>query len=50
MEGNPKQDTNDNEFILQATPDYEQDVQAVQPSHGATAAKEPLEASFSEPS
>ena len=49
VEGNPKQDTNDNEFILQATPDYEQDVQAVQPSHGATAAKEPLEASFSEP-
>lgn len=50
VEGNPKQDNNDNDFILQGTPDFEQDVQTVQPSHGATDDKVPLEASFSEPS
>lgn len=50
VEGSPKQDTNDNDFILQGTPDFGQDVQTVQPSHGAAGDKEPLEASFSEPS
>ena len=48
VEGNPKQDTNDNDFILRGTPEFEQDVQTVEPSHGATGDKEPLEASFSE--
>lgn len=50
MEGSSKQDTNDNNFILQGTPEFEQEVQTVQPSHGAIGDKEPLEASFSEPS
>lgn len=55
VEGNPKQDTNDNEFLLQGTPDVEQDVQKVQPSHATgdshvTGEKEPLAASFSESS
>ena len=50
VEGLPKQDTNDNDFILQGTPDLEQDVQKVQPSHEATGDKVSLEASFSEPS
>lgn len=50
VEGSSKQDTNDNDFILQGTPDFEQEVQTVQPSHGETGDKEPLEASFSEPS
>ena len=50
VEGIPKQDTNDNDFILQGTPDFAQDVQKVQPGNGATDDKVPLEASFSEPS
>ena len=50
VEGIRKQDTNDNDFILQGTPDFEQDVKTVQPSHGATGDKEPLEASFGETS
>lgn len=43
------QDTNDNDFILQGTPDVKQDVHQVQPSR-ETDDKEPLAASFSDPS
>ena len=49
VEGIPKQDTNDNDFILQGTPDIEQDLHNVQPGH-ASGEKEPLAASFNEPS
>ncbi|KAM7444446.1 Cationic amino acid transporter 2 [Porites harrisoni] len=33
MEGTPKQDSNDNDFIPQGTPDIGQDVKTVQPTN-----------------
>ena len=47
VEGAPKQDSNDNDFILQGTPDIGQDVHQVQPTH-TSEDKQPLASSFNE--
>lgn len=45
VEGTPKQDANDNDFILQGTPDIEQDMHEVQPSQ-VSEDKQPLTSSL----
>lgn len=47
VEGAPKQDANENDFILQGTPDVEQDLYKVQPTQ-ASEDKQPLASSFNE--
>jgi len=47
VEGTPKQDSNDNDFILQGTPDIEQHVRQVQPTH-TSEDKQPLTSNISE--
>ena len=47
VEGAPKQDSNDNDFILQGTPDIEQDVHKIQPTP-TSEDKQPLASSFSD--
>ncbi|XP_068754646.1 cationic amino acid transporter 2-like [Montipora capricornis] len=45
VEGTPKQDANDNDFILQGTPDIEQDMHEVQPTQ-VSEDKQPLTSSL----
>lgn len=47
VEGTPKQDSNDNDFILQGTPDIEQDIRKVQPTH-TSEDEQPLTSSISD--
>lgn len=47
VEGPRKQDANENDFILQGTPDVKQDLQKVQPTQ-ASEDKQPLASSFND--